>query len=88
MEEGGDLAARRFWVVEAGGDAFGGGAAFEEGADGLDPVCVRVGGRLFAASDDRPVEWCAVPGGVAGRVVCGSAPAGAVVACQTEAYDR
>jgi hypothetical protein len=38
---------------------------FEEGADGLDPVCVWVGGRSFAASDDRPLERCAVPGGIA-----------------------
>ena len=69
MEEGGNLGAWRFRVVEAGGDAFGARAAFDEGADGLDPVCVRVCGRLFAASDDRPVEvatrikkwpWCKV----------------------------
>ena len=70
MEEGGDLAARRLRIVEVGGDAVGGGAPLEEGADGLDPVCVRVAGRSFAASDDRPLEWCAVPGGVARLDVC------------------
>src|SRR5713226_9315225 len=60
-----DLRAGRFRVVGRQGDVRGGGAGLDEGADGGGPVGGRVVDVGEAAADLGPVQWGAVPGGVA-----------------------